>query len=79
VRTKEVARENGFWAVESATSPELAKDPFGNGRIDGCESLGQVEGAQGVLTQPECVRGCRHTQSAAALRRRNETNVERLI
>jgi len=58
VRTKEVARENGFWAVESATSPELAKDPFGNGRIDGCESLGQVEGAQGVLIQPECVRGC---------------------
>jgi len=25
---------------------------------DGCGSLGQVVGAQGVLTQPGCVRGC---------------------
>jgi len=40
------------------------------GRRDGCGSLGQVEGAQGVLVQPEWTRGCRHTKSAAALRRR---------
>jgi len=38
---------------ESATPPELAKDPPVTGRCDGCESLGQVVGAQGVLTQPE--------------------------
>jgi len=29
--------------------------------IDGRGSLGQVDGAQGVLTQPEWVRGCEHT------------------
>jgi len=28
------------------------------GQLDGCESLGQEVGAQGVLAQPECVRGC---------------------
>jgi len=38
---------------ESATTPELAKDPPARGRCDECESLGQVVGAQGVLIQPE--------------------------
>jgi len=28
------------------------------GQLDGCESLGQEVGAQGVLAQPECARGC---------------------
>jgi len=39
---------------ENATSPELAKDASpARGVCDGCESLGQVVGAQGVLIQPE--------------------------
>jgi len=37
---------------ESPTPPELTKDPPVTGRCDGCESLGQVEGAQGALSQP---------------------------
>jgi len=28
---------------------------------DGCGSLGQVDGAQGALIQPEWIRGCEHT------------------
>jgi len=28
---------------------------------DGDESLGQEDGAQGVLSQPEWLRGCEHT------------------
>jgi len=38
---------------ESPTSPELTKGPPATGVRDGCESLGQVEGAQGALCQPE--------------------------
>jgi len=52
VRKNEIARES-MRIEESATSPELAKDPPVTGRCDECESLGQVVGAQGVLTQPE--------------------------
>jgi len=51
-------RKNGIaWesvrTEENATSPELAKDAPVRGVFDECESLGQVVGAQGVLTQPE--------------------------
>jgi len=46
---------------ESLTPPELTKDPPVTGRCDGCESLGQVEGAQGALSQPGRHRGCEHT------------------
>jgi len=49
------------------------------GDRDGYESLGREVGAQGVLAQPECARGCSIPESAAALRRRVYTNVERLI
>jgi len=38
---------------ESFTPPELAEDPPATGGSDGRESLGQVEGAQGALSQPE--------------------------
>jgi len=37
---------------ESPTPPELTKGPPVTGRCDGYESLGQVEGAQGALSQP---------------------------
>jgi len=57
-------------AGESPTPPGLAKGPPATGQADGRESLGQVVGAQGVLAQPECARGCSTPQSAAALRRR---------
>jgi len=40
-------------AEEIFTPPELAKDRPVTERCDGCESLGQVEGAQGALRQPE--------------------------
>jgi hypothetical protein len=46
---------------ESSTPPDLAKGPSVTSVSDGCESLGQVVGAQGVLTQPEWVRGRKHT------------------
>jgi len=35
------------------TPPELPKGPSATSVSDGCGSLGQVVGAQGVLTQPE--------------------------
>jgi len=38
---------------ETLTTPELAKGPPVTGRPDGCESLGQEDGAQGALSQPE--------------------------
>jgi len=38
---------------EIATSPELTKVPPVTDRRDGCESLGQEDGAQGALSQPE--------------------------
>jgi hypothetical protein len=41
------------YAVESSTSPQLPKGPPVTDGADGCESLGQVVGAQGVLIQPE--------------------------
>jgi hypothetical protein len=52
VRKNEIAWES-VRTEESATSPELAKDPSATRRFDECESLGQVVGAQGVLIQPE--------------------------
>jgi hypothetical protein len=52
VRKNEIAWDS-VRTDENATSPELAKDPSVTRRCDGCESLGQVVGAQGVLTQPE--------------------------
>jgi len=58
IKAQDSARKNGIaWesvrTEESATSPELAKEPPVTGAFDGCECLGQVVGAQGVLTQPE--------------------------
>jgi hypothetical protein len=38
---------------ETPTTPELAKVPPGDGKDDGYESLGQEDGAQGALSQPE--------------------------
>jgi len=35
---------------------------------DGRENLGQADGAQGVLIQPEWIRGCELTWLAATLR-----------
>jgi len=52
VRKNGVTRES-VRTEESVTPPELAKGPPVTGWCDGCESLGQVVGAQGVLTQPE--------------------------
>jgi len=46
---------------ERATPPELAKGPPATERSDGCGSLGQVDGAQGALIQPEWIRGCEQT------------------
>jgi len=48
-----------FTDAEIALPPELAKI-FGN-VDDGCGSLGQAVGAQGVLFQPEWIRGYKHT------------------
>jgi len=58
IKAQDSVRKNGIaWesvrTEESATSPELAKESPVTGPFDGCESLGQVVGAQGVLTQPE--------------------------
>jgi hypothetical protein len=52
VRTNEMGRKSTK-VEESPTSPELTKGPPATGVRDGCESLGQVEGAQGALCQPE--------------------------
>jgi hypothetical protein len=38
---------------ETLTTPELAKDLPVTGQTDGNGSLGQVDGAQGALHQPE--------------------------
>jgi len=38
---------------ETPTTPELAKDLPVTGQTDGCGSLGQADGAQGALSQPE--------------------------
>jgi len=38
---------------EIATSPELTKVPSATTGYDGSESLGQEDGAQGALSQPE--------------------------
>jgi hypothetical protein len=38
---------------ESPTTPEPAKGPSVTGTTDGCENLGQEDGAQGALSQPE--------------------------
>jgi hypothetical protein len=40
-------------AEESSTPPELTKVPPATAGHDGSESLGQEDGAQGVLSQPE--------------------------
>jgi hypothetical protein len=45
-------------ATESDTGPKLSKVLHGDVKSDGRESLGQAVGAQGVLIQPECFRGC---------------------
>jgi len=53
---------------ENVTQPRaIERNPRRRVRSDGCESLGQVVGAQGVLIQPEWVRGRKHT-SALPLR-----------
>jgi len=52
VRTNEMGRKSTR-VEESPTPPELTKGPPATGVRDGCESLGQVEGAQGALCQPE--------------------------
>jgi len=39
--------------VESSTSTQLTKGPPVTDGADGLESLGQADGAQGVLIQPE--------------------------
>jgi len=52
VRTNEMGRKSTK-VEESPTAPELTKGPPATGVRDGCESLGQVEGAQGALCQPE--------------------------
>jgi len=75
-----MARESAK-AAENATQPRaIERIPRRRVRSDGCESLGQVVGAQGVLAQPEWVRGRKHTL-ALPLRYvgENENNVERLI
>jgi len=60
VRTKEMVREAAR-AVESATTPKLAKDSPATGEFDGRGSLGQADGAQGALSRPEWLRGCEQT------------------
>jgi len=62
VRMNGIVRESAK-AEESATPPEPSKGPFGDevcARRTG--SLGQVDGAQGVLIQPGWIRGCGHTK-----------------
>jgi len=49
---------------ESATSPELTKVPSATDGYDGCESLGQEDGAQGALSRPEWLRGCEQTKES---------------
>jgi len=39
--------------AESSTSTQLSKGPPVTDGVDGPESLGQADGAQGVLIQPE--------------------------
>jgi hypothetical protein len=51
-RMKVVVRE-AAQVVESATPAGLAKGPPVTESSDGRESLGQADGAQGVLIQPE--------------------------
>jgi hypothetical protein len=58
IKAQDAARQNGIGREptsvgESATPPELTKAPPAMGKRDGCGSLGQVVGAQGVLVQPE--------------------------
>jgi len=60
VRMNEMARES-TQVGERATTPELAKGPSVTKRSDGFGSLGQVDGAQGALIQPEWIRGCEQT------------------
>jgi len=38
---------------ETSTTLKLAKDLPVTGQTDGCGSLGQADGAQGALSQPE--------------------------
>jgi len=38
---------------ETFTPPKLAKVLPATDKSDGCESLGQADGAQGALSQPE--------------------------
>jgi len=60
VRMKAMGRESTR-VEETPTTPELAKDLPVTGQTDGCGSLGQADGAQGALSQPEWHRGCDHT------------------
>jgi len=58
VKAQDAARQNGDVREpsqdgERAPPPELTKAPPVTGQRDGCGSLGQVVGAQGVLVQPE--------------------------
>jgi hypothetical protein len=58
IKARDAARQNGVVrdltsVSESATPPELAKAYPAMGQRDGCGSLGQAVGAQGVLVQPE--------------------------
>jgi len=46
---------------------------------DGDESLGQEDGAQGVLIQPEWIRGCEHTLVRRCATAAKDNDVERLI
>jgi len=46
---------------------------------DGDESLGQEDGAQGVLSQPEWLRGCEHTSVRRCATAAKDNDVERLI
>jgi hypothetical protein len=66
-------------AEETLTAPELTKVPPVTGRFDGCESLGQEDGAQGALSQPEWHRGCDHTLESRPRDVGSMNNVERLI
>jgi len=46
-------RQKSAKAEETLTTPKLTKVPPVTGQIDGCGSLGQADGAQGALSQPE--------------------------
>jgi len=64
----------GFRSRRKSTNAKPPKLSKGSGDgVDGDESLGQEVGAQGVLSQPEWLRGCEQTEFAAALRQRIET------